>query len=319
MRLLPLGVLLAASTGAFAQVTFVPAGARAVLTAEFSFKSEGRVADKYDSREWRVLRSASLTSDLTAARPAEMSSVNAPEAAQMAKTQRAAAQGDAIAAHMGTSMAGLQAAIEKCGDDDACIQKFATQLAATGAARPKEQTQRLARETEAALKPGALRYQLWKATAQKGSYSVSEDLRIVHADPICVSLPGARCHRTEERRGNGALVVPAGIRAADAAGFAHAELDAQKNTLSLRLPVPMGLLPYTETIVTDEPQGTHDHEPPKGPVRREMDFRAVRDVAPFTVPLQGGWKNQAGEFTVRVKGDHGEAGPLTVRWRFAVQ
>ena len=94
---------------------------------------------------------------------------------------------------------------------------------------------------------------------------LGERVRIVHADPICMSLPGARCHRSEERRGSGAL-VPAGSRPIDLAGFAHAELDAQKNTLSLRLPIPLGMLPYTETIVTDEPKGTHDHEPPRGPV-----------------------------------------------------
>lgn len=315
MRLLALAAMLAAPTGALAQVAFAPAGARAVLTVEYAYKSEGRVADKYDSREWRVLRSASLTSELAAARPTELSSVNAPDAAQAAKTQRAVAQGEAIAAHLGTSAAGLQAAAEKCGDDEACLQKFAMQLAATGAARPKEQTQRLARETGEALKPGALRYQLWKATLQKGSYSVSEDVRIVHADPICMSLPGARCHRSEERRGSGAL-VPAGSRPIDLAGFAHAELDAQKNTLSLRLPIPLGMLPYTETIVTDEPKGTHDHEPPRGPVRRELDFRALRDIAPFTVPLQGGWKSQSGEFSVKLEGERDEGGTLAVRWRF---
>ena len=137
-----------------------------------------------------------------------------PDAAQTAKTQRAAAQGEAIAAHLGTSAAGLQAAAEKCGDDEACLQKFAMQLAATRALRAREGADPApgARDRRGTQARRALRYQLWKATLQKGSYSVSEDVRIVHADPICMSLAGARCHRSEERCGSGALVPAARAR-----------------------------------------------------------------------------------------------------------
>lgn len=37
---------------------------------------------------------------------------------------------------------------------------------------------------------------------------------------------------------------------------------------------------------------------------------------PFTVPLKGPWSNQSGEQVVMLKGALGEAGKLTVCWRF---
>ena len=49
-------------------------------------------------------------------------------------------------------------------------------------------------------------------------------------------------------------------------------------------------------------------------MRRELDFRALRDIALFTVPLQGGWKSQSGEFSVKPQGERDEGGTLVVRW-----
>lgn len=323
MRSALLFPLLLAAAGAQAQIAFPAPGAKAVLTVEYVYKSEGREADKHDSRDWRVLRGVSMSATLVAARPTTLSSVNAPEAAQLARNERAVAQGEAIAAHLGGSLAGLQAAIEKCGDDEACLQKVATQMASAGAARPRAETQRLARETETALKPGAVRYQLWKAAAQQGTYTVSEDVKIVHTDPICLEGPGLRCHRSEERRGNGALAAPAGSRPAEAAGFAHAELDAEKRTLSLRLPVPTSMLAVTETVVTDEPQHTRGRASVRLQSGKQLDFRALRDIAPFTVALKGdgagGWHSQTGEFVIDVKGEREERGRLAVRWAFTAR
>jgi hypothetical protein len=79
---------------------------------------------------------------------------------------------------------------------------------------------------------------------------------------------------------------------------------------------------YTETITTDEPEGTHSVPTPKGPQARQLVFRVGDDGAattgkPWTVPLKGGWRSQSGERVVMLKGDAGEGGKLTVRWRLA--
>jgi len=96
------------------------------------------------------------------------------------------------------------------------------------------------------------------------------------------------------------------------------------DTLTVRLPVPMFLLPYTETITTDEPAGTYDTPTPKGPQKKMHHFRVntkggVTHDKPFTVPLKGGWRSQSGEQVLALKGEFGDAGKLTVRWRFVVQ
>lgn len=85
--------------------------------------------------------------------------------------------------------------------------------------------------------------------------------------------------------------------------------------------MPLFLLSYTETITTDEPDGTYDEPTPKGPQQKLHSFRVSGKggVTPFTVPLKGGWRSQSGEQVVALKGEFGDAGKLTVRWRFNVQ
>ena len=94
--------------------------------------------------------------------------------------------------------------------------------------------------------------------------------------------------------------------------------------MTVTLPVPLFPLPYTETITTDEPEGTHDTPTPKGPQQKLVRFRVdaagnVTHDKPFTVPLKGGWRSQSGEEVVALKGELGDAGKLTVRWRFSAQ
>jgi hypothetical protein len=94
--------------------------------------------------------------------------------------------------------------------------------------------------------------------------------------------------------------------------------------LTVGLPIPFGPLPYTETITTDEPEGTHDTPTPKGSHTREGIFRVSASGSgfmhdkPLTVALKGGWRDQAGEQVVRLPGELGNGGTLTVRWRFKV-
>ncbi len=307
-------VAAALAAGAQAQASFAPAGAKALLTVEYSYQSEGRVADKYDSRDWRVLRTVSIRSELEASRPALMSAVQVPDAAQQARSDRAVAQGEAIAQQMGGSLAEMQAALQKCGEDQACLQKLATQMAHTAAAKPGSETRRVARETEVAMKAGPVRYQLWKGVAQQGSYRIGEDVKIRHADPICLEGPGRFCHRSEERRGEGAM--PEGVRGS--AAVAQAEIDAGKQTLWLRLPLPMNVLPYTETVVTDEPQQARGRTNVRLQSNKSLDFRALRELGPISVALQAGAKSQAGEFSVKTRGQRDEGGTLAVRWRFTM-
>ncbi|MDH5265221.1 MAG: hypothetical protein OEX21_10770, partial [Betaproteobacteria bacterium] len=148
-------------------------------------------------------------------------------------------------------------------------------------------------------------------------------------DPICSGKPRHRCSREETRKGSGDVPVPAGARSKGnqgaAAGLSAVELDAAKNALTVVLPTPLGPVPYTELIVTDEPEGTHDTPTPKGPRSKQAIFRVSASGSgfmndkPLTVGLKGGWRSQEGEYSVPLKGNFGDSGTLTVRWRFKVQ
>ena len=48
---------------------FAAKGAKGTLTVEYVYESSGKKADKYDSHEWRVKRSATLSADLAAQAP----------------------------------------------------------------------------------------------------------------------------------------------------------------------------------------------------------------------------------------------------------
>lgn len=304
-----------------AAADFAPKGAKAQLSVEYSFESVGRKADKYDSRDWRVRRLLKLSADLVAKAPASMSQGNAPDAKQMARIGQQQAQAQKMATQMAPMMAGVEQIMAKCGEDEACVEREAMKMGAgLSGTRQLAETQKLGRETAAVMQPGALRYQLWQATAQQGSYEIEESLHIVHADPICMSLPKARCTRDEKRQGSGPApaALPEAVKAGLAGGFSMAEIDTGASTITLRLPAALNLLPYTETITTDEPHGTHDVEPAKGPQKRLLDFREAREIKPLTLALKGGWRSQSGEQVQTLKTERGEVGKLTVRWRFAV-
>jgi hypothetical protein len=53
--------------------------------------------------------------------------------------------------------------------------------------------------------------------------------------------------------------------------------------------------------------------------RFRVNADGVTNNKPFTVPLNGNWRSQSREQVVALKGEFGDAGKLTVRWRFNVQ
>lgn len=307
--------LLAISTAPQA-ADFAPKGARAVLTVDYSYEANGKKSDKYDLREWKLLRTLHIDAQLTAGGPAPLPSLQPLEAGQQARIQQQSSHGNKMAAQSAPLMASAQAIMEKCGDDDQCMEREAAKLGQGLTGTPQmEATLKTGRETAAVLAPGANRYQAWAGQSQTGSYKIDEKLHIVHADPICVKLPRQRCTRDEVRQGTGTLKSTQG-------SAALVEVDAGKSTLTLMLPNAHEALGYTETIATNEPEGTHATPTPKGPQPRQIGFKPVdgkAQVPTFTVPLSGGWRNQSGVQTHKFNRAHEEGGTMTVRWRFQVQ
>lgn len=308
---------------------FTAAGTRATLSVDYVYESAGakRSEGMYDPYEWRVKRSASLVAELAAQAATALPTVQAIDAAQMAELKNKNVKTQAVATKMAPMMDSVQAIMAKCGEDEACLAREAQKMGATMQGTPQMDAAMSAKKDIQELsKPGAPRYQAWRATAQKGNYRIDEKVHISNPDPICASRPRHRCTRDEVRSGAGEMALPleAVKNPGAVAGLSAVELDAVKNTLTVVLPVPMFPLPYTETITTDEPEGTHETPTPKGPQQRSLHFRvgaaggAMHDK-PLTVPLKGGWRSQSGEQVVMLKGEFGNAGKLSVRWRFNVQ
>lgn len=304
---------------------FAPAGAKATLSVEYRFVSKGSDAPSKDGvfkvREWDVLRSAEVVAVLEATKPQPMPAMHPVDAQQQAKQRKQQKQVAQSAAQMAPMMAGAQAIVAKCGEDEKCIERETMKIGAGLAGTQQlDDTLKSGRETAAVLKPGADRYQRWQGKSQTGRFEITERWHVVHKDPICMSLPRGQCTHDLERKGGGEF-APSG-------SAAMMEIDTQGSTMMLALPGPIGLLAYTETQSTDEPSGTHDTPTAKGPVKSQMPLRLAGDNksvgGPIKLALKGGWRSQSGQQVVNLGagGWHsvsGEPGKLVVTWRFVAQ
>lgn len=314
-------------SAAHAADAFAPAGAKATLTVDYVYESAGKKRSEgmYDPYEWQVKRSVNLVADLAAQPATAMPSVQAIDTSQMAALKDKSKKAQAVGTQMEPMMADVQKIMAKCGDNEACITRESQKLGEAMRGTPKmDAVMNAKKDAQALAAPDALRYQAWRPTAQRGSYLIDETVRVSIPDPDCSSRPRQRCTRNEVRKGSGEITAPRDAKnPGAAAGISAAEVDAGKNTLTLRLPVPLLMLPYTETITTDEPAGSRDTPTPKGPQKKQHSFRVSAAGAthdkPLTVALKGGWRSQNGEQVVPLKGEFGNAGNLTIRWRFNVQ
>jgi hypothetical protein len=304
-------------SAAHAADAFAPVGAKATLTVDYVYESAGKKRSEgmYDPYEWRVKRTANLVADLAAQPVSALPTVGAVDASQMAALKDKTRKAQAVHTDMAPLMADVERIMAKCGENEACITRESQKLGEAMRGTPKMDTAMKAKKDMQALStPDAPRYQAWRATAQRGSYLIDETVHVSIPDPDCHKRPRQRCTRDEVRKGSGDITLPRDA----AGGLSAAEVDTGKNTLTLRLPVPLIGLPYTETITTDEP--SREVDTPKGPRKKQHSFRTgVRSDKPLTVALKGGWRSQAGEQVVPLKGEFGEAGNLTIRWRFNVQ
>jgi hypothetical protein len=297
---------------------FVPPGAKATISVEYVYESAGKKRIDADTHEWRVKRTASLTAELGAQLPTAMPTVQAIDASQMGALTGKADKAQAVTTKMAPMMADAQKIMAKCGEDEACITREAMKMGAAMQGTPQMATAMSARKDMQELsKQDAARYQAWRPTAERGTYLIEET---VHNSLFDMACPRQHCTRDETRKGSGEIKLPpeVKVRKGEAASIAAVEVDSGKNTLTLVLPAPLLPLPITETITTDEIKP--ETPTPKGPQPKLQSFRvnASGGYKPFTVPLKGGWRSQSGEQVMDLKGNFGDEGKLTVRWRFVV-
>jgi hypothetical protein len=283
----------------------VAKGTKATVTVEYSYAAAGIKKDKYDPREWKVNRTVSLTAQFAADKPQAMAQLRAPEAAQMADLQNKQALAKSASKKMTPMMGDMMKIVEKCGENEACIEK---EVEAYG--NSMQMTPELKSAGEDINKLGKTdgpRYQLWKAVSQKGTYFVDEFYKGQTADPACMEKPGQRCRREETRKGGGDIASPPDRVKASGAVF---EVDAQKKDIVMTLPTPMMPLSYNREVKTDFPDEA------AGNSQGLASFGAM--PKPLTVTIPGDLRNLSGTQQIKVDGAEGEGGTLTVKWTLAV-
>jgi hypothetical protein len=323
LALSPCGLNVAAN----AAESFAANGAKGTLTVDYIYSSSGRQREEggYDPYEWKVTRQLSFVVEVAAQAPTAMPTVQGMNGAQTAELKGMQANAQSAAAAYAPMMASAEKIAAKCGNDEACItrevQKMGMGMQGTGQG---EAMKRDAKSLQGAA--GSLRYQAWRPVSERGTYSIDEVVNISNADPICTARPRHRCTRKEVRKGSGAVPPPPqqGKGKPAYAGMAAVEFDAGASTLTISPPAALSMLPYSETITSDEPEGTYDKPIAHGTHPGNMMMRVGASGSgyqpeAFTVALKGGYRDQSGEKVVNLKGRRHETGTLTVRWRFTAR
>jgi hypothetical protein len=286
----------------------VAKGAKATVTAEYSYAAAGVKKDKYDPREWKVTRTVNVTAQFAADKPQALAQLRAPEAAQTADLQKKQALAQSASKKMTPMMGDMMKIVEKCGENEACIEK---EVEAYGNSMQMTPELKSAGEDIDKLgKTDGPRYQLWKAVSQKGTYFVDEFYKGQTADPACMEKPKQRCHRQETRKGGGDFASPPGRVNASGAMF---EVDARKKDIVMTLPMPMMPLTYNREVMSDFPDEA------SGSSQGIMQMTLGSAAKPMTVTIPGDLKTLSGTQQVKVDGVEGEGGTVTVRWTLAVQ
>jgi hypothetical protein len=306
MKQLIVSCILLAACGVAHADLLVAKGAKATVNVEYSYSAVGSKKDKYDPREWNVVRRMQLTAQFVAGKPQERGQLRAVDASQIAEMQ--SKNETAATAHkkMEPMMNDMMKIVEKCGDNEACIEKAISTYGNNMQMTPEIKS--AGRDIEALGKSSGPRYQLWKAVSQKGTYFVDESYSGQTADPACMEKPKQRCSRTETRKGGGDIQTPQGRINASGAMF---EVDAQKKDIVMTLPMPMMPLSYNRVVKSDFP----DEASGSSQGYMQMKF----DSKPLTITIPSDLKNLSGAETMKVDGVEGEGGTLTMKWQLVVQ
>jgi hypothetical protein len=148
-------------------------------------------------------------------------------------------------------------------------------------------------------------YQLWRVATYGGRYTADELYNAALADPDCLSAPRSQCVSQTTRKGSGPIPVtntPLAVMM---------EVDGPGKRLHINLPIAAGNMPVTRTV-TGKPG---DGKP--GTFPDQMLFPWTR-IKPIVVSIPQGLDKATGTQRVKIDGERGEGGALTINWRFVL-
>lgn len=303
MKHLPLAVFALVAAGN-AQAQLVAPGTKATLTVQYDYRAVGTKPDRLDPKDWSVNRRISLTTQLVAEKPQPISSMRPMEAGQTADLEQRQQRGSRAATALAPMAADMMKIVEKCGENEACIEREVTAYGNSMQITPELKA--AGEDIKAAGAQGAPRYQTWKPVSETITWSVDEVYHAKNADPICASKPNRQCTRNETRKG-GATLPP------NTNSAARLDVDSQKKDLYIAGP-PQPLVPmmFTQSVTTDHPEHKSGTS--------QVPFGGfTKAKGPWSAPLANSLKSASGTQQVKMTGAEGEGGTLTITWRFALQ
>jgi len=303
---------LACSHAALADSAPAKAGTKAIVDIEYSFEGSYAAKKQYDSVDWRLKRNLKVSYEIYAGDLATASMLDKSQNQQLeADSAAVSAQSQAMAANNADLMANMQKAVEACGEDEACIEKYVMQMAQQpGAQKQLKNMQKdgmeVSKSAQAMSANSPPRFQQWlgkpgQPAKISGEAGLEETLHSTVYDPGCFKTNNI-C--TFDRARKGAQAVDAAAKYL-AAGSPMVEVDTAKDLISVTLPAPM------MDIVADEKstEGTKKVAVPFFP----GSYGDIEDGLKF-VSVAG----RQGEKVIKLKelGDYNGPVAFTVRWQF---
>ncbi|MGB8275174.1 MAG: hypothetical protein WCF16_07910, partial [Alphaproteobacteria bacterium] len=166
------------------------------LDVEYLIEGKYSGKNQTDTTDWRVKRNLKVTYELYAGELAKYG-MSDPEHSEQVKADSEAlsAEGQAVGVNNADLMAKVQQAMEACGDDEACIEKAAMQMAQQRDTRQQLQNmskdvKEVAGHAKAMDAKSPPRYQLWLGKEGKnlkfsGNVALEESLHQTVYDPGC--------------------------------------------------------------------------------------------------------------------------------------
>lgn len=291
-----LAVLSLAITGAHAQL--LPPGTKGTLEVEYRYTSSGTQSTTDGQYDWQVKRQVLYSVQLVADKPSPYPGfLPATEADKrdLGQRQARAASGMEKVAPM---MADIEKLMAKCGENEACLQRQAVRLAAT---MDQSVVRSAGADAAAAGTNVSNRYQIWKPLSYAGTYSTDELHVAAVADPDCLKAPKMRCVSQQVVKGQGRLSQP---------GTGPLEIDGPGQRMHINLLVSGGPMPVTRTVSGKIQDGFK-----AGSFPDNLRFPWTR-IQPLVVAIPSGLERASGTEKVKVDGERGESGTLTITWLF---
>lgn len=296
-------LLLSITVSAQAQL-LLPKNAKATLVVEYVYVAEGTSGKRNGTdsiSEWKVRQAMNITAQYVSEQPVAIAVIHQAEPAQQASLDKKVSQAEALGAKMQPTVSDMMAIADRCGEDEGCIERAVAEYSKT--VDVKALRERNA-EAQAFAKPDAPRYQLWKLTAQSGTYEVDEltTLQVFEATCTLKSV----CKRTVTRRGKGPIPRPPG---GNVEGTSLLEIDSVKKTIAARMPVPLAELAVDTQVQSNIPDD--DFKP--APV---FPQNLLKSSETLMLAIDSGALPATGTTSIKKNGRGAESGTLTIKWTF---